>query len=130
MDVDNKYQAGLNKKSFELSYNGGSIWAEHLDSMGNYETEVIQKFSEDYKLFCKPSVSSFLIINLCETTITNQIANYIVDSILNCNKRLMKIAFVGVERKLQSHFSKIMDIKGIQICFMKDYEKAKQWILP
>ncbi len=27
-------KAGIEKKSFELYYNGGSIWCEHLDGMG------------------------------------------------------------------------------------------------
>lgn len=27
------WQAGMNKKSFELPYNGGTIWCEHLDGM-------------------------------------------------------------------------------------------------
>lgn len=40
-------QAGKNKKSFELNYNGGTIWCEHLDSMGAFEEEVIKKFLDD-----------------------------------------------------------------------------------
>jgi len=28
-----KYKLGLKKKSFSLSYNGGEIWCEHLDSL-------------------------------------------------------------------------------------------------
>ena len=51
--MDKKFQAGLNKKSFELNFNGGSLWAEHLDSMGGYETKVINKFLSDYKTFCR-----------------------------------------------------------------------------
>lgn len=45
-----KEQAGMKKKSFELNYNGGTIWCEHLDSMGNMEAEVIKKFEEDSKI--------------------------------------------------------------------------------
>ena len=30
-------QAAIKKKSFELNYNGGTIWCEHLDGMGNQE---------------------------------------------------------------------------------------------
>lgn len=60
--MDYKEQAGINKKSFELNYNGGTIWCEHLDSMGNLETEVINKFKEDYKTFCRPSVSSYMML--------------------------------------------------------------------
>ena len=68
-------QAGKNKKSFELNYNGGTIWCEHLDSMGAFEEEVIKKFLEDKKSFTRPSVSSYMIINLDETDITENIVN-------------------------------------------------------
>ena len=125
-----KHQAGLNKKSFELYFNGGSIWAEHLDSMGGYETEVIQKFLNDYKAFSLPSVSSFIIINLDETVITNAIVNCIVDKLTESNKVFMKIAFVGVNRKYRSQFSQIQKAKKTAICFFSDYEKAKKWLLP
>ena len=70
-----KEQAGINKKSFELNYNGGTIWCEHLDSMGNLETEVINKFKEDYKSFSRPSVSSYMIINLDETNVSEKSQN-------------------------------------------------------
>lgn len=99
--LNDKEQAGMNKKSFELNYNGGTIWCEHLDSMGNMEAEVIKKFEEDYKTFSRPSVSSYMIINLDETIVTEQIAACIVNGIIECTKRFMKIAFVGVGKKEQ-----------------------------
>lgn len=124
-----KEQAGMNKKSFELSYNGGTIWCEHLDSMGDMEAEVIRKFEEDYKLFSRPSVSSYMIINLDETITTEKIVACIINGITECKKKFMKIAFVGVGRKEQKQFEKIMKESGIIVSFLKDYEKAKEWIL-
>ena len=124
-----KEQAGMKKKSFELNYNGGIIWCEHLDSMGNMEAEVIKKFEEDCKIFCRPSVSSYMIINLDETTVTEQIVACIVNGIIECKKKFMKIAFVGVARKEQKQFEKIMKESGIMVSYLKDYEKAKEWVL-
>ena len=43
-------QAAIRKKSFELNFNGGTIWCEHLDGMGTSENEVIvriEKFKEN-----------------------------------------------------------------------------------
>ena len=127
--MNDKEQAGLNKKSFELNYNDGTIWCEHLDSMGDMETEVLNKFWEDYKTFCRPSVSSYLIINLDETTVTDRIAACIVNGIIECKKRFMKIAFVGVGKKEQKSFEKIREESGVLVSYFKDYEKAKEWVL-
>lgn len=125
-----KELAGKNKKSFELNYNGGTIWCEHLDSMGSLEQEVIEKFQADYKTFIRPSVSSFMIINLDETTVSDKIIDCIVHGILECPKRFMKIAFVGVAKKQQKFFGSINKEAGIIVAFLNDYEKAKEWIQP
>ena len=42
--MDQIIVAGIHKKSFELFYNGGTLWAEHLDGMGTYSPLVIEKF--------------------------------------------------------------------------------------
>lgn len=127
--MNDKEQAGLNKKSFEINYNGGTIWCEHLDSMGNMETEVINKFKEDYKTFSRPSVSSYMIINLDETIVSEQIVECIVNGIIECTKKFMKIAFVGVDKKQQKKFEKIKKEDGVMVSFWTDYEKAKEWVL-
>ena len=124
-----KEQAGMKKKSFELNYNGGIIWCEHLDSMGNMEAEVINKFKEDYKTFSRPSVSSYMIINLDETIVSEQIVECIVNGIIECTKKFMKIAFVGVDKKQQKKFEKIKKEDGVMVSFWTDYEKAKEWVL-
>ena len=41
--MDGIHEAAIKKKSFELNYNGGTIWCEHLDVMGTSEDEVIAK---------------------------------------------------------------------------------------
>lgn len=124
-----KELAGINKKSFELNYNGGTIWCEHLDSMGNLENEVIKKFQTDYKTFSRPSVSSYMIINLDETIISNKIADCIINYILECPKSFMKIAFVGVDKYQKNLFKIINKNSGTIISFFNDYEKAKEWVL-
>ena len=127
--MNDKEQAGLNKKSFEINYNGGTIWCEHRDSMGNMEAEVINKFKEDYKTFSRPSVSSYMIINLDETIVSEQIVECIVNGIIECTKKFMKIAFVGVDKKQQKKFEKIKKEDGVMVSFWTDYEKAKEWVL-
>lgn len=127
--MNDKEKAGVNKKSFELNYNGGTIWCEHLDSMGNMEAEVINKFEEDCKTFSRPSVSSYMIINLDETIVSEQIAECIINGIIECTKKFMKIAFVGVGKREQKKFKKIEKESGVIVSYMKDYEKAKEWVL-
>ncbi len=120
-------RAGIKKRSFELSYNGGTIWCEHLDSMGEYEDEVIAKFTADIKSFSRPSVSSFMIIDLDETDITERIAETIINGISDTAKVFRKIAFVGVDRCWHRVFRSI-EKKGIVVAFISDYEKAKEWL--
>ncbi len=124
-----KEHSGLKKKSFELNYNGGTIWCEHLDALGNLEQEVIDKFSSDITLFSRPSVSSYMIINLDETVITERIVNHIIDEIENCPKKCRKIAFVGVKRIWKKDLKCIQTNTGAIVSFIDDYEKAKEWIL-
>ena len=124
-------QAGLRKKSFELYYNGGSIWCEHLDSMGFLKDEIIEKFLNDSKAFSRPSMTSFMIINLDKTYIDKDIVECITGQIISSPKRFMKIAFVGVEkRRLRTEFRVIQSQTGCAVEFFADYEKAKQWVLP
>jgi len=122
-------RAAINKKSFELNYNGGTIWCEHLDGMGDREQDVIDKFKGDLPKLRRPSVSSSMIINLDETMITEAIENEIVNGLLVCNKQFRKIAFVGVSRKHHTKFKEIHDRTGALVKYLNDYEKAKEWVL-
>lgn len=124
-------QAGLKKRSFELFYNGGSLWSEHLDGMGSLKEQVIEKFLSDKKTFCRPSMTSFMIINLDETDFDADIISCITETIIGSEKRFMKIAFVGVKKAFdRNDFMKISAAKGCPVKFFDDYEKAKQWVLP
>lgn len=124
-------EAGLRKKSFELYFNGGSIWAEHLDGMGDMKDKVIEKFLNDKKSFCRPSMTSFVIVNLDQTEIDDDIISCIFDTFVNSQKRFMKIAFVGV-RKIgdRNYLRVISQKKGCPVEFFDDFEKAKWWVLP
>jgi hypothetical protein len=122
-------QAAINKKSFELNYNGGTIWCEHLDGMADLEQEVIEKFKRDLPNLMRPSVSSCMIINLDETVITKAIEDVIVNGLVDGNKQFRKIAFVGVDRKTHLKFSEIHSRTGAIVNFLDDYEKAKEWVL-
>jgi len=122
-------QAAIRKKSFELNYNGGTIWCEHLDGMGEYEDEVTDKFAEDKSAFTRPSSSSFMIINLDDTDVTARIVDMIASTILESSKVFAKIAFVGVKPRWHKQIRTICN-KGIAVHFFDDYEKAKEWLMP
>ena len=70
-----------------------------------------------------------MIMNLDETVVTEPINTCIINGITECKKKFMKIAFVGVCRKEQKQFEKMLRASGIMISFLKDYEKAKEWFL-
>lgn len=122
-------RAAMMKKSFELHYNGGTIWCEHLDGMKNLEQEVIDKFNGDLPELLRPSVSSCMIINLDETVITEGIEHAIEAGLSEGKKRFKKIAFVGVDRKHQIKLITGLSRSGAAVKFLDDYEKAKEWVL-
>ena len=126
--MDRMQVAAIKKKSFELYYHDGTIWCEHLDGMGPYEDEMITKFLEDKQTFSRPSVSSFMIINLDKTHMTDRIADTIVTAIIESDKPFRKIVFVGVKAPWRGRFGTIKQ-KGIMINFIDDYEKAKEWLI-
>lgn len=79
------------------------------------------------KGYSRPSISSFMIINLDKTIISEQIADVIISGLLASNKLFRKVAFVGVDKNWQKEFVKIK-AKGTIITFLFDYEKAKEWV--
>ena len=122
-----KYEKGLNKKSFSLYYNGGEIWAESLDSLEDKKELVIEKFKVDLKTISKPSTSSFIALNLDETVVTDDIIKFILDSFINIGKPLKKVAFVGLNSKYKRYIKK-QSLPFQAVCF-DDYEKAKEWLV-
>ena len=64
-----------------------------------------------------------------ETIVSDRIVDCIIQSILECPKRFMKIAFVGVAKKQQKLLGSINKETGIMVAFLDDYEKAKEWVL-
>lgn len=127
--MNEQERAGLNKRSFELSFRGGSIWCEHLDSMGGMEAEVIRKLQADACSFARPSVSARMIVNLDETVVTDAIAACVAECITGCGKRFVRIAFVGPGRREQRQIAALMQGCGAQLAFLSDYERAKEWVM-
>ena len=127
--TEDEIQAAVNKKSFELNYNGGNIWCEHLDGMGNLEQKVIEKFYGDFPKMLRPSVSSFVIINIDGTVITEAIKNAIINGLTDGTKQFRRIAFVGLDRKHHKQFDEIHKRNGTIVKFWDDYEKAKEWVM-
>ena len=129
--MDGITEAGIKKKSFELYLNGGSVWCEYLDGMGSFKDKVKEKFLNDCKTLKKPSTAAYMIINLDKTEMDAEIISCIVNEIIACDKRFMRIAFVGVKkRKERLAFIEIQKQTGCSINFFDDFEKAKQWTLP
>ena len=127
--MNDQERAGLNKQSFELSFRGGSIWCEHLDGMGEMDTEVIRKLRADARLFTRPSVSARMIVNLDETVVTEAIAACVAACITGCGKRFARIVFVGLGRREQKKIAALLHGCGAQIAFLRDYERAKEWVM-
>ena len=110
-----------------LYYHNGEIWCEHLDSLEDKEELLIQKFNDDLKIISRPSTSSYIIVNLDETVVTDDIIEHILNSFINLGKPLKKVAFVGLSSKYKRYIKK-KSLPFVTAC-IDDYEKAKEWII-
>lgn len=120
---------GFRKKSFSMAFRGGEIWFEHLDGIYQQEALVLEKLKEDRKIFCRPSVSSLICFNLDETVITDEIINEITDILTHSDKQFRKVCFVGANRLTKKTLSNQLEGHGFLICFIHDFEKAKEWLV-
>lgn len=128
MNVENLH--GYKKKSFALPYNGGEIWFEHLDGIYDNENLVVKKLEADIPYFSKPSTTSYICFVFNETVVTDQIIAAVEKSILESSKRFMKIAFVGLDKKIKNKLNRSLTGKGFALGFFIGLEDAKQWLLP
>ena len=124
-----KYKLGLKKKSFSLSYNGGEIWCEHLDSLYDQTELLKQKFMEDLLQIQKPSSSSFIAVVLNESDVDGEILDQIINEFSSLMRQLRKVVFIGLTMKLKRYVKKrSIDTNFLMVC-MDDLEKAKEWLV-
>lgn len=124
-----KYELGLNKKSFSLFYNGGEIWCEHLDSLYTEKELLKEKFMQDLVKIGKPSTSSFVIVNLDESDVDKEILELIINCFLMLKKPLRKVVFVGLNSKMKNYVKKRNINTTFTMVCIDDFEKAKEWLV-
>lgn len=124
-----KYELGLNKKSFSLFFNGGEIWCEHLDSLYDQKELLKKKFSQDLLQIEKPSASSFVVVIMDESNIDSDCLDLILFEFSKLKKQLRKVVFVGLNIQMKRYMKKkSADTNFLMIC-MDDLEKAKEWLV-
>ncbi|MDF2544227.1 MAG: hypothetical protein K0S47_3945 [Herbinix sp.] len=124
-----KYELGLNKKSFSLFYNGGEIWCEHLDSLYNEKELLKQKFNQDLVQISRPSASSYIAVNLDETDVDREILEHIISSFTMIKKPLCKVVFVGLNSKMKRYVKQKNKNTLFTMTCIDDFEKAKEWLV-
>ena len=127
--TDGRDLPGFKKKSFSLPFNGGEIWFEHLDGIYGFTELVLEKLSGDIPVFQRPSSPSNIGFVLNETDITESVIEMIVSSLLDTKKRLMRVAFIGADKRTAKELKKRLYGNGFGLCFFGDFEKAKQWLV-
>ena len=131
--ADAKLEAAVKKKSFALPYNGGEIWSEHLDGLYTYKEIVFRKFERDIPEMMKPSAPSAIAVALAETKVDKEILNKILDTYLNADKIIRRVAFVGLDRRSQKQLQQLLNDASPNVKFevycTEDFEKAKEWLV-
>ncbi len=119
---------GMMKKSFSLYYNGGEIWAEHLDAIDNIG-DMKRKFDEDLVQMARPSTSSYVAINLAESVVDKDFLQYIINAMNTCGKPYQRVVFIGLPYRLKRYLSTHTPSNlGVVAC-IDDFEKAKEWLI-
>lgn len=131
--ADSKLEAAVQKKSFALPYNGGMIWAEHLDGLYTYKDKVLKKFDEDKQHILKPSAPSAIAVALAETKVDEEILRKILEAFAHTEKRIYKVAFIGLDARNRKLLKQIVrdgysEIKFAMHC-TGDFENAKEWLI-
>ena len=124
-----KYELGINKKSFSLYFGGGEIWCEHLDSLCDRKDLFFEKFDNDLKTIKRPSASSYLAVIVDETDIDREMIDYLLDTFISLDKPLKKIAFIGLDNKWNKYFNKKNKGTYILMKSISDLEEAKNWLI-
>ncbi|MDD6039345.1 MAG: hypothetical protein PUD20_11215 [bacterium] len=124
-----KEPIGLTKKSFTMFFGGGEIWFEHLDAIYGHSNLAIEKLEKDYLEFKRPSVPSLMAINLDETEVDEKLIAAITDKLLNGEKRLTRVVFVGLNLKNRYKIKRQLQSAPFAYTFINDFEKAKEWLV-
>ncbi len=118
---------GLKKKSFTINYKGGEIWIEHLDSIQD-PALLKEKFAQDLLQIKRPSTSSFIAINLDQSSVDAELLNDILASLCNMDKPIRKVVMVGLNKELKQLVRRRRYELSFVVNCMDDFEKAKEWL--
>ena len=129
-DQQGKDLPGYEKKSFLLYYNGGEIWFEHLECLYKNENLVLEKLGSDLQAILKPFSTSFICFVFFDTVVTENIFLAVKRLLLDSEKRFVKVAFCGIDRKNKRLFRKALSDHGFAMGFFEGLEDAKLWLLP
>lgn len=121
---------GIDKKSFSLFYNGGSIWCEHLDSLYHEHELLKAKFNQDLAEIKKPSESAFIAVALAQTEVTKEILDFLFKGFFSLGRPLKKIVLIGLNFSMKRYAKKTWKDTGFLVNCIDDFEHAKMWLLP
>ena len=122
-----KYEPGMNKKSFSLYYHNGAIWCEHLDALYDGRELIIKKFSQDLITIARPSTSSFIAMNVDESVVDKELLDYLLKALNSIEKTVQKVAIIGLKPGMKRYARKFNG--KFQIECIDDFEKAKEWLV-
>lgn len=121
---------GRNKEGvFSVILWGGELWIEHLDGIHEATDAAILKLREDYARLKRPSMPGAVAVNLEGTRVNAPLITEIARLFMSGEKRITRVAFVGVGRAEKKALKKALSKSGFVIAFREDFEKAKEWLL-
>ncbi|MDD3333954.1 MAG: hypothetical protein PHI98_00415 [Eubacteriales bacterium] len=127
--MDGRTLPGFQKKSFALFYSGAELWCEHLDGLYGFGDLALEKLEQDYAQWKKPSRPGLMAVNLDETVLDDSLLSALAQKLLNGEKRLTRVVFVGVKPSGARQLQKRLGGANFAVAFENDYEKAKEWLV-
>ncbi|MFA9382012.1 MAG: hypothetical protein ACERKO_13235 [Acetanaerobacterium sp.] len=118
------------RESMSLPFGGAEIWFEELDALSVHTEVAAEKFKRDLSAIRRPSTSSLIAVNLCETLVTESLADLVVSQLISVG-RIRKVAFVGLTAAMRLHIGSLLKKRDCFFAygFFSDYEQAKVWLV-
>ena len=102
---------------------------EHLDGIYQYSGLAIEKLRTDSPRFHRPSSPTHIAFVLDETVVTDELIKQIADELLYTDKRFLRVAIIGADKKVQRKLKKALSGGGFATGFFGGIDPAKEWLV-
>ncbi|OPA73673.1 hypothetical protein BVG16_26600 [Paenibacillus selenitireducens] len=119
------------RPSFLLYHNGGEVLISCIDNLGSDIKLIKEKVNNNENLMRMPNKLYRVLYHLDGTDVTNEIAEYIMESLIRSQQNICKIAIVGTTKSEKKNLNKWKSNFGcsLGINYFSSMDHAKDWLV-